>query len=770
MSRTDCPDVRNWQALLEGERNEGELEGLAHHLETCSDCRQTLESLAAAPAVWEDTACALGEQRGKTGQEPALRQIVERLKREEALAPEADLSFLQPTDNSELLGLLGPYHVQEVVGRGGMGLVLKAFDPTLHRLVAIKVLDPALAGNATSRRRFLREAQAAAAVCHDHVVAVHAVCESDGFPYMVVQFIAGESLQSRLDHTGPLETTEVVRIGLQTASGLAAAHAQGLIHRDIKPANLLLEDGLARVKITDFGLARMADDVGLTQNGVVAGTPEYMAPEQARGEVVDQRADLFSLGSVLYACCTGVPPFRGSTALAVLSQVSEKEPSPIRSLNPDVPAWLETFIARLMAKDPAQRFQSAAEVAALLEGYLAHLRQPTSAPIPELPISLRTRRSGPSFFRIRTGNFKQYRKYVWVSVLVCLGMLGLMLFPLAQVVPPEQQPPPSGPGLREFYQDFRGSKAVNSQLRLWSADDLNAITRFEAEGLRVTMPAGRPVTWPVEVRTSFAISGDFEVTASYELLSAARPTKGYGVGVTLNIADHGDRNKFAKMSRSVLPKKGSVFHSQFWVNSPRHADQERTKPTLSRIGQLRLLRKGTVLQGLAADGLEGNFEEILTIKQFGTENMNSVLLGVMDSGGPGFAVDARLLDFRVRASNFVPKPDATSQGIDFPTTSEPERKSGPKSWLAALGIMVLLSFAILVVCLLVRRRRAVDSLQSASIPDGEIQLKPAAPSISMRCSGCEKTLKAKPELAGKKVKCPQCGQVVQVPAIKTAGG
>src|SRR5262249_38488854 len=156
--------------------------------------------------------------------------------------------------------------------------------------------------------------------------------------------VPGESLQARLDRCGPLEITEVVRIGMQTASGLAAAHAQGLIHRDIKPANLLLENGLAKVKITDFGLARMADDVGLTRDGVVAGTPEYMAPEQARGEPVDHRADLFSLGSALYAMCTGVPPFHGSTAVAVLRQVSDQEPAPVRALNSDVPAWLEAVI------------------------------------------------------------------------------------------------------------------------------------------------------------------------------------------------------------------------------------------------------------------------------------------------------------------------------------------------------------------------------------------------------------------------------------------
>src|SRR5262249_35623939 len=146
----------------------------------------------------------------------------------------------------------------------------------------------------------------------------------------------------------------------------------GLIHRDIKPANLLLEGepgtdtpGVVRVKITDFGLARMVDDVGLTQNGVVAGTPEYMAPEQARGEPIDHRADLFSLGSVLYALCTGQPPFRGPTTPAVLHKICTAAVVPVRELNPDIPAWLERLIARLLAKQPEQRLQSAAEVAAL---------------------------------------------------------------------------------------------------------------------------------------------------------------------------------------------------------------------------------------------------------------------------------------------------------------------------------------------------------------------------------------------------------------------
>src|SRR5262249_50721333 len=162
------------------------------------------------------------------------------------------------------------------------------------------------------------------------------------------------------------------RIGMQTAAGLAAAHAQGLVHRDVKPANILLENGIERVKITDFGLARAVDDVSVTQSGVVPGTPMYMAPEQANGEVVDHRADLFSLGSVLSALCTGRPAFRANSSLAVLKRVCEDTPPPIHQSNPDVPDWLVAIIGKLHAKAPPDRFQSAAEVARLLEQCLAH--------------------------------------------------------------------------------------------------------------------------------------------------------------------------------------------------------------------------------------------------------------------------------------------------------------------------------------------------------------------------------------------------------------
>jgi WD40 repeat protein len=306
------------------------------------------------------------------------------------------LDFLEPSDKPGQLGRLGHYEILEVVGRGGMGVVLKAFDDVLRRVVAIKVLAPHLASSGHARKRFIREARAAAGVTHEHVVTIHAVEETGSLPYIVMQYVHGLSLQERIDRDGPLELKEVLRIGLQTASGLAAAHALGLVHRDIKPANILLENGVERVKITDFGLARAADDASLTQSGVVAGTPQYMAPEQAAGEAVDQRADLFSLGSVLYAMCTGRPPFRGSSTLAVLRRVCEEQPHPVRELNPDIPEWLCRIIARLHAKDPAERFGSAREVADLLGRHLAELHQPGREPVPgPPPRPRRPRRVGP---------------------------------------------------------------------------------------------------------------------------------------------------------------------------------------------------------------------------------------------------------------------------------------------------------------------------------------------------------------------------------------
>ncbi|HEV8058641.1 MAG TPA: protein kinase, partial [Gemmataceae bacterium] len=248
--------------------------------------------------------------------------------------------------------------------------------------VAIKLIAPQLSTSRGARKRFAREARAAAAISHENVVQIYSVPEVEGIPYLVMEYVPGISLQQKLDRREPIDLKEILRIGQQTAAGLAAAHAQGLIHRDIKPPNILLEQGQDRVKITDFGLARMVDDASLTQSGVLAGTPQFMAPEQARGEAQDHRVDLFSLGSVLYTLCTGSPPFRANTTMAVLRQVSDQDPRPIRELNPRIPTWLCAIIAKLHEKDPIDRFQTAKSVADLLGECLAHVQDPVRFPMP----------------------------------------------------------------------------------------------------------------------------------------------------------------------------------------------------------------------------------------------------------------------------------------------------------------------------------------------------------------------------------------------------
>ena len=183
-----------------------------------------------------------------------------------------------------MLGRIGTYEIIGLLGRGGMGVVFKAFDAVLNRYVAIKLLAPLYLASGAAKQRFVREARSAAAVIHENVVGIHAISEWQGIPYLVMTFIRGESLQKRLAQRGALSVKEVLRIGLQVTQGLAAAHAQGLIHRDIKPANILLETEVERVKITDFGLARAIDDIRMTASDVLLGTPEYMSPEQARDE------------------------------------------------------------------------------------------------------------------------------------------------------------------------------------------------------------------------------------------------------------------------------------------------------------------------------------------------------------------------------------------------------------------------------------------------------------------------------------------------------
>jgi serine/threonine protein kinase len=271
--------------------------------------------------------------------------------------------LLAPAQQAGELGRLGPYRVLELLGQGGMGVVFRAEDPQLGRPVALKVLLPSVGASAEGRARFLREARAAAALQHDHVVTVYQVGEDRGVPYLAMQLLEGETLEDRLRREPLLALRTILRIGREVADALAAAHARQLIHRDIKPSNIWLEAGRDRVKVLDFGLARLAgDDARVTQAGAVIGTPAYMSPEQARGREVGPAGDLFSLGCVLYHLTTGQLPFRGRDTLATLSALAVETPPPVRKLNPASPPELSGLIAALLAKEPADRPASAREV------------------------------------------------------------------------------------------------------------------------------------------------------------------------------------------------------------------------------------------------------------------------------------------------------------------------------------------------------------------------------------------------------------------------
>jgi serine/threonine protein kinase len=271
--------------------------------------------------------------------------------------------FLAPPQGPGELGRLGGYRVLKVLGHGGMGVVFQAEDVSLRRLVALKAMLPRLAASGSAAQRFLREAQAMAAVKHDHVVTVYQVGEDRGVPFLAMEFLEGEPLDVRLQREQRLPLREILRIGRETALGLAAAQARGMIHRDIKPANLWLEGDNGRVKILDFGLARsVSDDSQLTQQGAIIGTPAYMAPEQVGNKYVDGRADLFSLGCVLYRLSTGELPFKGSDTLSTLMAVASETPAPPAKLNPKVPVAFSDLVMQLLAKDPAGRPASARAV------------------------------------------------------------------------------------------------------------------------------------------------------------------------------------------------------------------------------------------------------------------------------------------------------------------------------------------------------------------------------------------------------------------------
>ncbi len=355
---------------------------VSEHVEQCAQCQARLVKLSGAGAWTQALVSHLRTLQGEDRElrdHPPLTTIELRPGAAQDGTPENDeieldpisLDFLEPAVHPELLGRLGRFDIERVIGTGGMGVVFKAHDGELHRAVAVKVLAPHLAHSAAARKRFAREAQAAAAVIHPNVIPIHNVASDGKLPYLVMQYVAGESLQARVDRLGPLPIADVLRIAQQTAAGLAAAHSQGLIHRDVKPANILLEESIDRVVLSDFGLARTVDDASLTRTGIVTGTPHYMSPEQASGDAIDCRSDQFSLGCVLYFMLTGRTPFRADSAMGVLNRICHHAHRPVNQVNAAVPRELSRVVDRLLEKSASARFESAGACEAELSKLLS---------------------------------------------------------------------------------------------------------------------------------------------------------------------------------------------------------------------------------------------------------------------------------------------------------------------------------------------------------------------------------------------------------------
>ena len=421
-----CPKVHELALLAKGELSAAKMDTLCKHVQWCPDCTKALgqfpddETLVGSirrdhpslidPEDSEAVALLMSRLRflprhtgptsevsgandsnnePNTATDPILSETQPRIEIDQLIN-----ELLGPAESSGEKGRLGQYRLLKVLGSGGMGIVFEAEDTQLGRTVALKIVQPRLLDNQSIRLRFLKEARAAAALEHDNIVPIYQVGEVRSIPFLVMPLLKGETLDSRLRREGSLPIEDVLRIGQQLAMGLAAAHEQGVVHRDIKPANIWLEERVhdasnptkhfPRVKILDFGLAHAGEeDLQLTDPGAIAGTPAFMAPEQAMGERADARSDLFSLACVLHYMCSGHLPFNGRNTIATMLSVLENKPMPLRELNSSVPERIESLVLQLLQKDPNRRVETAQQVAEILRntqdgGTTVHTKVPST--------------------------------------------------------------------------------------------------------------------------------------------------------------------------------------------------------------------------------------------------------------------------------------------------------------------------------------------------------------------------------------------------------
>jgi serine/threonine-protein kinase len=280
--------------------------------------------------------------------------------------------------------LEGRYQILKELGRGGMGIVFHAYDKELKEQVAIKILSPLLSNDPDALERLKREVSAARRITHSNIIRIHDISEINGLHFISMEYFHGSSLKEHIKRNGPLSPMQGYNIAAQICDGLEAAHREGVIHRDLKSQNVIL-DATNRIKIIDFGLARTTHMEGMTATGLIMGTPEYMAPEQVAGKKIDERADIYSLGIILYEIFTGRVPFTGDSAIAVGFMQMKEEPAPPTQLNPGISPEVERIICKALAKDPIYRYRSIPELKRDLEAAILQMREPLKVPAAATP-------------------------------------------------------------------------------------------------------------------------------------------------------------------------------------------------------------------------------------------------------------------------------------------------------------------------------------------------------------------------------------------------